>query len=80
MTVAASVLGIANNSIAAVADPADAVKTTSPIKHVIILVGENRGFDHTFATYRRQARARPSAICCRRASSTPTAARARIMR
>ena len=26
--------------------------TRSPIKHVIILIGENRGFDHTFATYR----------------------------
>ena len=30
--------------------PAASVFTTSPIKHVIILVGENRGFDHTFAT------------------------------
>src|SRR5581483_7970555 len=26
--------------------------TRSPIKHVIILIGENRGFAHTFATYR----------------------------
>src|ERR1700736_1393123 len=26
-------------------------KTTSPIKHVIIIVGENRSFDHLFATY-----------------------------
>jgi phospholipase C len=25
--------------------------TASPIKHVIIIVGENRGFDHLFATY-----------------------------
>jgi phospholipase C len=25
--------------------------TTSPIKHVIIIVGENRSFDHLFATY-----------------------------
>src|SRR5262245_6276916 len=25
--------------------------TASPIKHVIILIGENRGFDHTFGTY-----------------------------
>jgi phospholipase C len=25
--------------------------TTSPIKHVIIIVGENRTFDHIFATY-----------------------------
>jgi phospholipase C len=27
-------------------------KTTSPIKHVIIIVGENRTFDHVFATYK----------------------------
>jgi phospholipase C len=26
-------------------------KTTSPIKHIIIIVGENRSFDHLFATY-----------------------------
>jgi phospholipase C len=28
-----------------------ALKTASPIKHVIIIVGENRSFDHLFATY-----------------------------
>src|SRR5882672_7476605 len=27
------------------------LKTASPIKHVIIIVGENRSFDHIFATY-----------------------------
>jgi phospholipase C len=27
-------------------------KTTSPIKHVIVIVGENRSFDHLFATYK----------------------------
>ncbi len=26
-------------------------KTTTPIKHVIVIVGENRSFDHVFATY-----------------------------
>ena len=26
-------------------------KTTSPIKHVIIIIGENRSFDHVYATY-----------------------------
>jgi phospholipase C len=30
----------------------DAVKTASPIKHVIILIGENRGLDHTFGVYK----------------------------
>jgi phospholipase C len=27
------------------------IKTASPIKHVIVIVGENRSFDHLFATY-----------------------------
>jgi phospholipase C len=27
-------------------------KTTSPIKHVIIIIGENRSFDHVYATYK----------------------------
>ncbi len=30
---------------------AERVRTASPIKHVIIIVGENRSFDHLFATY-----------------------------
>src|SRR5260370_35481848 len=25
--------------------------TRSPIKHVIVIIGENRSFDHVFATY-----------------------------
>src|SRR5215813_7277119 len=29
----------------------DKIRTTTPIKHVIIIVGENRSFDHIFATY-----------------------------
>jgi phospholipase C len=29
----------------------DSIKTATPIKHVIIIVGENRSFDHLFATY-----------------------------
>jgi phospholipase C len=36
------------------ADPdksVDQLPTASPIKHVIIIVGENRSFDHLFATY-----------------------------
>jgi phospholipase C len=33
-------------------DPADSVKTETPIKHVIILIGENRGTDHTFGVYK----------------------------
>ena len=33
-------------------NPADGLKTASPIKHVIILIGENRGLDHTFGVYK----------------------------
>ena len=29
--------------------------TTSPIKHVIVIIGENRTFDHIFATYKPKA-------------------------
>ena len=41
-------------SAQAQADPdkaVDSIKTATPIKHVIIIVGENRSFDHIFATY-----------------------------
>jgi phospholipase C len=29
-------------------------RTTTPIRHVIVIMGENRTFDHVFATYRRR--------------------------
>ena len=32
-------------------DAATQIATASPIKHVIVLIGENRTFDHLFATY-----------------------------
>ena len=32
-------------------DKDDQARTESPIKHVIILIGENRGLDHTFGVY-----------------------------
>src|SRR3984957_13617605 len=31
--------------------PVHEIRTVTPIKHVIIIVGENRSFDHLFATY-----------------------------
>jgi len=40
----ASVSGDADTAV-------DAITTATPIKHVIIIVGENRSFDHLFATY-----------------------------
>ena len=33
------------------ATSASEIKTHSPIKHVIVIIGENRSFDHVFATY-----------------------------
>jgi phospholipase C len=33
-------------------DAAHRVKTDTPIKHLIVFIGENRSFDHLFATYR----------------------------
>jgi phospholipase C len=33
-------------------DAAASVRTNTPIKHVIILIGENRGLDHTFGVYK----------------------------
>ena len=51
VSVLASV-GLATSVLAADPDKAvDAIKTASPIKHVIIIVGVNRSFDHLFATY-----------------------------
>jgi len=33
------------------AQAGDQVPTLTPVKHVIVLIGENRSFDHVFATY-----------------------------
>jgi len=47
-----SVAAFALSSSARADDPVGKVRTASPIKHVMIIVGENRSFDHLFATYR----------------------------
>lgn len=33
-------------------DAAAQIRTTTPIKHVIVIIGENRTFDHVFGAYR----------------------------
>jgi phospholipase C len=51
---AAASLAIFDAQYAYAADPGtpvNAINTASPIKHVIIIVGENRSFDDLFATY-----------------------------
>src|ERR1700733_15611881 len=34
-----------------IADPPNLGHATTPITHVIVIIGENRSFDHVFATY-----------------------------
>src|ERR1700739_1336008 len=46
-----SALCLGTSAIGGEVDAAAAVRTTSPIKHVIILIGENRGFHPAFGTY-----------------------------
>jgi phospholipase C len=48
MTIALQVLA----GLPQTANAQTAPKTTTPIKHVIIIIGENRTFDHVFGTYR----------------------------
>jgi len=45
------IVPLALGPIASSAHPATADNTQSPIKHVIVIIGENRTFDHIFATY-----------------------------
>ena len=54
MTTAASAIGFAapKNTPAPSKDAAAVFATATPIKHVIILIGENRGLDHTFGVYK----------------------------
>jgi len=42
----------ANNGNNNAKGPSETAKTATPIKHVIILIGENRGLDHTFGVYK----------------------------
>src|SRR5689334_18984920 len=52
-TIAVTALGTGSTGHAAGDSdrPVDTIPTETPIKHVIIIVGENRSFDHLFATY-----------------------------
>ena len=43
---------LANSLFTVAPARADDNATVSPIKHVIIIIGENRSFDHVFATYK----------------------------
>src|SRR5262249_36260253 len=43
---------VAPSIIGAGLDERASGRTRSPIKHVVVIVGENRTFDHVFATYK----------------------------
>jgi phospholipase C len=52
--VSASILQLAIGNAFAAGQPTDPSRdndTATPIKHVIVIIGENRSFDHVFATY-----------------------------
>jgi phospholipase C len=48
---AATTGAVAPSSVAAEAGAADSLATATPIKHLVIIFGENISFDHYFATY-----------------------------
>jgi acid phosphatase len=45
------IAGIANVSSAATIDTASSYATATPIKHLIVIIGENHSFDNVFGTY-----------------------------
>ena len=47
----AAAVALFGASIVAASADANESATTTPIKHVIVIIGENRTFDHIFATY-----------------------------
>jgi phospholipase C len=53
LTLAIAQLAVGNSFAAALpqADDSRDYDTATPIKHVIVIIGENRSFDHVFATY-----------------------------
>ena len=47
--------------------PSSGGATTTPIKHVVVIIGENHTFDNVFGTYSLPP-ARACSTCCLRAS------------
>jgi phospholipase C len=44
-------LGLAASASAELNDAPAGLKTATPIKHLVVVIGENRSFDHIYATY-----------------------------
>ena len=51
----AALLSTVFNLVAPPSLVAQSTKTATPVKHVIVIIGENRTFDHIFATYKPKA-------------------------
>jgi phospholipase C len=52
LAVGTSLVALIANMGAPQSAAAQSAQTTSPIKHVIVIIGENRSFDHVYATYK----------------------------
>ena len=44
----------------------NSAKTNTPIKHIVVIIGENRTFDHVFATYKPKQGERVDNLLSRR--------------
>src|SRR6201985_808796 len=42
---------VQGQGLALAASPQDALPTATPIKHIVVIFGENESFDHYFGTY-----------------------------
>jgi phospholipase C len=49
-------IGLAASASAEQNDAPDRLKTSTPIKHLVVVIGENRSFDHIYATYAPKSR------------------------
>lgn len=54
-SIGAVIMGLAGGPIGSTVAQAKETKTLTPIKHVIVIVGENRTFDHVFGAYQPRA-------------------------
>jgi phospholipase C len=50
-TAGAFCIGVAASASADQNGASDGSSTATPIKHLIVVIGENRSFDHVYATY-----------------------------
>src|SRR5215470_3081078 len=67
-----SIMFAANGELSAfAASPQDALPTSTPIKHVVVIFGENESFDHYFGTY-PNATNPPGEPAFNAGSNTPT--------